>query len=106
MNSTTIISKQLLMNKLMLPKELVEIIKDYAFRTIKKIPRNDERYNLLLTIPDKEYDDADDVTFVYMSINTHKDYFLTYHDFEIQLQVFLYRGSLVCGIEGHSVIIK
>ena len=99
-------SKQLIMNRFMLPKDMINIIKDYTFHTIKKIQKNDERYKLLLTIPVKEYDPSDGVTYVYMTINAVKDYFLTYLNYEIQLQTFLYSDGVICRITGYSVTIE
>lgn len=100
--------KQLIINRFtFLPKELVDVIKEYAFHTIKKIPRNDERYDVLRTIPCKEYDPSDGVTFVYMRISSEKDYFLTYLNFEIQLQTLVYEeGNMIYGIEGHTFMIE
>lgn len=98
--------KQLMINKLHLPQELVDIIKDYAFHTIKKIPKTDERYAMLSTIPPKEYDPSDGVTFVYMSISSDKDYFLTYLNYKIQLQTFAYVNDSIYGIDGHTVTIE
>lgn len=100
-------AKQLMINSFTsLPKELLDVIKEYAFHTIKKIPRNDERYDVLRTIPHKEYDSTDGVTFVYMQINAEKDYFLTYSNFEIQLQTLGYGDDNVYGIDGHSFMIE
>ena len=83
-------------------KEIIDIIKNYIFHTIKKIPK----YELLLTIPEREYDPSDELTYFYMHINEEKDYFLTYKDFEIQIQIFRYIGNVVYGLEGHSILIK
>ena len=106
----SICSKQLIMNQLMLPLELVDIIKDYTFRRIKKIPENDYRYNLLLTIPDKEYDPIQCLSFVYLSITEDKDYFLTYYKYNIQLQTFIYSNDdyndVITRIDGYSVAIE
>jgi hypothetical protein len=85
---------------------MINIIKDYTFHTIKKIQKNDHRYELLLTIPPKEYDQIDYVVYVYMTINAVKDYFLTYSNYEIQLQTFLYSDGVIYGISGHSVTIE
>jgi len=82
----------------MLPMELVDIIKDYTFHRIKEIPENDERYNLLLTIPDKEYDPIQCLSFVYLSIIEDKDYFLTYYKYIIQLQTFIYSNDVITRI--------
>ena len=87
---STIIAKQLIINNIYLPMELIDIIKDYAFRKIKKISKNDSRYNMLLTIPDIEYDYIDDNMFVYLNITAEKDYFLVYKKFEIQIQTLRY----------------
>ena len=98
--------KQLIMNKFMLPKELIDIIKDYTFHTIKKIPKDDERYELLLTIPYKQYVPLDDITFVYMRISGDKDYFMFYNNFEIQLQILVYGDDRIHCLEEHSFIIE
>jgi hypothetical protein len=44
-----------------------------------RIPRDDYRYNLLQTIPEKEYDAREDMNYVYLRINDEKDYFITVH---------------------------
>jgi hypothetical protein len=90
----------------MLPKELIDIIKDYTFHTIKKIPKDDERYELLLTIPYKQYVPLDDITFVYMRISGDKDYFMFYNNFEIQLQILVYGDDRIHCLEEHSFIIE
>ena len=87
---STIIAKQLIINNIYLPMELIDIIKDYTFRKIKKISKNDGRYNMLLTIPDIEYDYIDDTRCVYLNITAKKDYFLVYKKFEIQIQTLRY----------------
>ena len=84
------IATQLLIHRFNLPKELIDIIKEYTFHKIKKIPENDMRYEVLRTIPNKEYDDEDYTTFVYLCITNQKDYFLTYRNYKIQLQTLLY----------------
>jgi hypothetical protein len=95
------IAKQLLINNFNLPKVIIDIVKDYIFYKIKKIPENDERYNILLTIPVKEYDLTDDSIYVYLDISQEKDYFLVYKNFKIQLQTLLYTDdNVVHFIEG------
>jgi hypothetical protein len=95
------IAKQLLINRFNLPKELIDIVKDYIFHKIKKIPENDERYKILRTIPMKEYDPNDNSTYVYLSISEEKDYFMVYINYEIQLQTLLYTDdNAVLLIEG------
>ena len=91
----SLIVKQLLINNFKLPKEVIDIVKDYTFHKIKKIPENDERYHILLTIPFKEYDRTDDSTYVYLTISEEKDYFLVYINFQIQLQTLLYTDDNV-----------
>ena len=103
----SLIAKQLLINNLNLPKDMIDIIKDYIFHKIKKIPENDERYKILLTIPLKEYDSTDKSHFVYLSISHEKDYFLVYTNFEIQLQTLLYGDNdTVYFIEGTIYLIQ
>ena len=95
------IAKQLLINNFGLPKEITDIVKDYIFHKIKKLPKNDERYQILRTIPFKEYDPTDDTIYVYLSISEEKDYFLVYKNFKIQLQTLLYTDdNVVHFIEG------
>ena len=89
-NNMSFIAKQLLINRLHLPAEIIDIVKDFTFHKIKKIPENDPRYQILLKMPLKDYDDSDDTTFVYLSINTEKDYFLVYKNLEIFIQTFRY----------------
>jgi len=79
------IATQLLINKLNLPIEIIDIVKDYIFHKIKKLSENDERYTILETIPFKEYDPFDDTIYVYLTISQEKDYFLVYKNFKIQL---------------------
>lgn len=101
MNS--IIAKNLIINNFELPDEIKNLVKDFAFRRIGKIYKNDDRYKLLLTIPDKNFDPSDGVTFVYLNINDDKDYYLTYINYEIQIQVFKYVGNVVHFVEGNHV---
>jgi len=103
---TTTIQKQMIMHRLCLPMELVDIIKDYVFHTIKKIQKNDERYTLLRTIEIKEYDPEDGTTYVYLTINLTKDFFITYNDFEYQIQTFGYENNIVYPIDGHRVLLQ
>ena len=103
----SLIVKQLLINNFKLPKEVIDIVKDYTFHKIKKIPENDERYHILLTIPFKEYDRTDDSTYVYLTISEEKDYFLVYINFQIQLQTLLYTDdNVVHFIEGTIFLIE
>jgi hypothetical protein len=102
----TSIIKQKIINKFVLPKDVINIIKEYIFHTIKKIQKNDPRYDLLLSIPLKEYDFRDGVTFLYLTINEDKDYFITYKDFEIQIQTLRYVGNAIYGIDGHHFLIE
>ena len=86
------------------------VIRDGKIIQINKISENDERYEMLYRIPMKEYDqDNDDQnnnrpdSWVYLSINDDKDYFLSYTNYEIQLQTFDYSsGNCVRFIEGHK----
>ena len=102
------ITKQLIINKFILPKEIINIVKEYAFHKIKKIPTNDTRYNLLLTIPFKEYDPLDDTTVVYIKITHEKEYHLIYTDFTIYLQTLRYsdNDNQVYFIDGSKTLMK
>lgn len=51
MNS--IISTQILIHNLGIPPEICTIIKNFVFHEIKKLPKTDNRYAMLLTIPRK-----------------------------------------------------
>lgn len=57
---------------------------------INKISPEDIRYELLQTIPPKEYDATDDTVYVYLYINDDKDYFMVYKNYAIQLQTLFY----------------
>lgn len=46
----SLFTKQLIINKFVFPTEIINIIKEYAFLKIKKIPKNDIRYIILSTI--------------------------------------------------------
>ena len=71
------------------------------FNLPKKIPENDERYNVLLTVPIKEVDPTDNTVYVYLTINNEKDYFMVYNNYKIQLQTLLYTDdNVVHFIEG------
>jgi hypothetical protein len=100
------ISRQVVINHLLLPKEVIEIIKEYTFHKIKRIPENDERYNKLYTIEPKIYDPTTNHTYVYLTINDQKDYYIVYLDFEIQVQVFRYETNRVIFIDGSRYIIE
>ena len=89
------IAKQLLINRLQLPLEVIDIVKDYIFHKIKKLRENDERYHILLTIPFKEYDPTDETIYVYLTISEEKDYFLVYKNFKIQLLTLRYGAENV-----------
>jgi hypothetical protein len=100
-------AKSLILNKLNLPVDVISMVKDYAFNGIRRLPKDDMRYKLLSKIPEKEYDPSDGVTYVYMTINNSKDYFLTYSNFELQLQTLQYDDdNMIYAIEGHSTIIE
>jgi len=104
----TLIIKQIIINKFVLPTEIINIVKEYAFHKIKKIPTNDERYNLLLTIPLKEYDPSDDTTYVYMKITDEKEYYLVYTNFTIYLQTLRYsdNDNRIHLLDGYKTLIK
>jgi len=89
----SLISKQLLLNTLNLPVELINIVKEYTFHKIKKIPKIDKRYQLLLTIPIIENYPLEEMDFVYLSITDDKFYFLVYSTDKIQLQTLLYTDN-------------
>jgi hypothetical protein len=47
----SLITNQILINNLGLPKEISLLVKDYVYRRINKIPKSDSRYEMLLHIP-------------------------------------------------------
>ena len=103
----SLIVKHSIINNFKLPKEIIIIIKDYIFNKIKKIPKTDNRYKILLTIPYKEYDKNDNIVHVYLPISEEKDYFLVYTNYEIQLQTLFYSdNNSVYFIEGTVFLIK
>jgi hypothetical protein len=56
-----------------------------------KIPKNDIRYEILKTIPEKEYDE--DSAYVYLLINGEKDYFVVSINATIQIQIIWYPAN-------------
>jgi hypothetical protein len=100
------ISRQVVINHLLLPTEVIEIIKEYTFHKIKQIPENDERYQMLYNIQSKIYDPTTNHTYVYLTINDQKDYYIVYLDFEIIVQVFRYETNRVIFIDGARYIIE
>lgn len=88
------------------------VIRDGKIIQINKISENDERYEMLYRIPMKESDPHQNQdnnrpdSWVYLSINDDKDYFLSYTNYEIQLQTFDYSNpNIVRFIEGHKYLI-
>jgi hypothetical protein len=100
------IAKQVVMNHLSLPREIIDIIKEFIFHKIKKIPENDERYRLMYNIQPKIYDPTTNDTYVYLTINDEKDYYILYLDFEITIQVFGYGINRIYFIDGARYIIE
>ena len=73
--------KQLIINRFALPTEIIDIIKEYAFLKINKIPKNDNRYIILSTIQLKTCDMFDATSFyVLLKIAERKYYYLVYSD--------------------------
>ena len=86
-----------------------------------RIDPTDTRYELLLTIPQKETDESDGTVFVYLTISDDKDYFITlverpiaeydeddvYWAPEIQIQTFRYEHNKnrVIWLSGHIVVL-
>ena len=107
MNISPFFEKQLLINNIIkLNIDVLNIVKEYLFHKIQKIPKNDIRYDLLQTIPNKEYDPVDDTVYVYMQINDDKDYFMVYKDCKIQLQTLKYIDNVIYFIDGSTIIIE
>ena len=103
----SLVTKQLIVNKIFLPKEIIDMIKDYLYHKIKTIPKNDLRYNLLLRIPFKDYDPDDETSYVYMRITDEKDYYLVYTEYTIQVQTLGYcDDGRVYFIDGSILSIK
>jgi hypothetical protein len=47
------ITKQLLINSIPLPDEILTLVKDCIFTKVRKIPKTDPRYSMLLSVPTK-----------------------------------------------------
>ena len=103
----SLIKKQVLtiMNKLILPENIIDIIKDYLFHEMKKIPSNDLRYNLLLTIPNKIYDPEDGCCDVDLWITNEKWIYLLYTNYTIQIQILTFNPdiNLMTRIDGFII---
>ena len=90
--------------KYLLPFDKRFVLRKGKLININRISKQDERYEILSKIPMKEYYVEDDLTCVYLSINNDKDFYLTYQNYEIQIQTFLYNYSLnhVMQIDAYS----
>ena len=77
MNS--IISTQILIHNLGIPTEICTIIKNFVFHEIKKLPKTDNRYAMLLTIPLK-LTTNNRVSSVSLKISFNAKITLTYSD--------------------------
>ena len=99
-----------------LPLEIVNHILTYDKRfvlqngqiqLIKQFSHNDGRYSLLSTIPFKKYDIVDNyiLTYVYLSINHSKDFYIQYNQFQIQIQTLIYHNLQVYNIQTHTTLI-
>jgi hypothetical protein len=77
-----------LLNKLSLPKDIIEYIKYFTFHEIKKILENDDRYYMLENMQQKEYYEGK--TFLYLTIDDEKDYYIVYDDNTLYIQVLRY----------------
>ena len=82
-----------------LPLEVVIYLAEFDSRFIlrcgqimNRIPLNDSRFTLFETVPIKEFDEQDGVTYVYITITSTKDYFLAYKNSDghhtLAIQVF------------------
>jgi len=79
----------------LLPMDVVMYILDYDRRfvirkgqvakIVNPISPYDERYDLLANLPYKEFH-YDGCIFVYLSVNTRKNFYITYHNSRLQLQ--------------------
>ena len=68
---------------------------------IKKIEKNDERYNLLLKMPEKEY--CGGCIYIYMKINQNTDLYMSYCDYEIYLHKVTYGKSCLDNLYSNSI---
>ena len=102
----TLIMKQLIINSFNIPKDIVEIIKEYTFHKIKKILERDKRYNLLLTIPLKITEDTNFKTYVYLRINSDKHYLLIYSTSKIVIENLMFvHDYAIVRLEAHVISI-
>jgi len=101
-------AKQSMINRIHLPEEIINIVKEYVFYQIRKILQTDVRYKQLKTIPCKHYDSTDDSMFVYMPITDEKTYYMIYcgDTDTIEIQTLLCAGNHIYTIDGHVHFIK
>lgn len=90
--------------KLYMPSHMCDIKRDVS-QNIQKIPKNDYRYDILHQMEMKQYDPNDGVTYVYLNINDEKDYYITYDNYEIQIQVLEYYDDCVYQVSGNVYMI-
>ena len=73
----SLVTKQVLINNLGVPKEISMLVKDFVFARINKIPATDRRYEILKTIPKKIYKDSSSV-YVFLRTSPYNGYSLYY----------------------------
>jgi len=103
------IEKQIVINKLLLPKEVILLVKSFLFREIKQIDPYDYRYHLLSNIPYKEYNPTNGLTYVYLDISNEKDYFITLHENQMCIQTlgyFILAPNTVYYLDEHLYFIE
>jgi hypothetical protein len=80
-----------------LPIEIIKYIISYDRRfvikkgkliEINRIDKNDKRYNMLLNIEKKQYDTYDNSSYVYIKVNSRKDFYIMYCDYKFEILTF------------------
>jgi len=98
-----------------LPMDIIYHILSYDIRftirkgnilKINKIHNIERTYEILSTIPNKNYDPEEDMMFVYLGINSSKNFILTYKNSEINIDTLFYKNDRFCYMEMNKYIIS
>jgi hypothetical protein len=78
----SLITNQLLINNLGIPKEISLLVKDYVFRRINKIPKSDSRYEMLRKIPKIRHVSGSSYVYLNLTISHDRAYNRYFNDYD------------------------
>lgn len=93
-----------------LPLDIVKHILLYDNRFVIRNDKNLQINNIQknqLIIPPKKYEAKNDTTYICLTINKHKDYVISYYNYEIQIKIFIYSKyfDTIYQIESNNILL-